>query len=259
MEKTLSLATLFQDLAPPGLLSPRLAEAEVLRVDIDAAQRRVDVSLRPAEYIPIKSLRETAHSLERTFSLRELRLTPSYRPDLLETMDFSDLTQILLRDYPPASATLAGAGWRLDGSTLQIRLRANGKAALAPHLPVAERYLRERFGREIAIEIESGGLPEDADLFAETARIRAEAVAHWTPPAPREERPKREESPVQTDLIYGKPFQGPVTSMDELSLDMPRVIVEGAVFGVDNKELKKRNAWIVNFNLTDNRSSIRVK
>lgn len=259
MENTLSLARLFQDLTSPDSLPSRLAEAEVLGVDIDASQRRVAVSLRPGEYIPLKSLRETATRLETDLSLRELRFTPAYRPSLLETMDFSDLTQILLRDYPPAPSTLAGASWRLDGDTLRVRLRANGKTALAPHLPVAERYLRERFSREVAIEIEAGGLSEDADLFAETARIRAEAAANWTPPAPREERPKKQEHPVQTDLIFGKPFQGPVTAMDELSLDMARVIIEGTVFGVDNKELKKRGAWIINFNLTDNRSSIRVK
>ena len=259
MENTLSLAKLFQDLTSPDSLPSRLAEAEVLGVDIDASQRRVAVSLRPGEYIPLKSLRETATRLETDLSLRELRFTPAYRPSLLETMDFSDLTQILLRDYPPAPSTLAGASWRLDGDTLRVRLRANGKTALAPHLPVAERYLREQFSREVAIEIEAGGLSEDADLFAETARIRAEAAANWTPPAPREERPKKQERPVQTDLIFGKPFQGPVTAMDELSLDMARVIIEGTVFGVDNKELKKRGAWIINFNLTDNRSSIRVK
>ena len=46
--------------------------------------------------------------------------------------------------------------------------------------------------------------------------------------------------------------------MKELNLDMGSVIVEGKVFAVDHKELKKRNAWVINFDMTDNRGSIRV-
>ena len=46
--------------------------------------------------------------------------------------------------------------------------------------------------------------------------------------------------------------------MRELSLDMGTIIVEGRVFAVDHKELKKRNAWVVKFDITDNTNSIRV-
>ena len=47
-------------------------------------------------------------------------------------------------------------------------------------------------------------------------------------------------APSQT--IYGKPFHGNVTPMRELSQDsdVGRVIVEGRVFAVNHKELKKR-------------------
>ena len=65
-------------------------------------------------------------------------------------------------------------------------------------------------------------------------------------------------APSQT--IYGKPFHGNVTPMRELSQDsdVGRVIVEGRVFAVNHKELKKRNAWVVNFDMTDYTGSIRV-
>lgn len=46
--------------------------------------------------------------------------------------------------------------------------------------------------------------------------------------------------------------------MKELSLDMGTVIVEGKVFAVDHKELKKRNAYVVKFDMTDNTNSVRV-
>ena len=65
-------------------------------------------------------------------------------------------------------------------------------------------------------------------------------------------------APSQT--IYGKPFHGNVTPMRELSQDsdVGRVIVEGRVFAVNHKELKKRNAWVGISMATDYTGSIRV-
>ena len=36
------------------------------------------------------------------------------------------------------------------------------------------------------------------------------------------------------------------------------VIVEGKVFAIEHKELKKRNAWVINFDMTDYTGSVRV-
>ena len=46
--------------------------------------------------------------------------------------------------------------------------------------------------------------------------------------------------------------------MNTLELDMGVVTVQGDVFAVEHKELKKRNAWVVSFDVTDYTSSIRV-
>ena len=46
--------------------------------------------------------------------------------------------------------------------------------------------------------------------------------------------------------------------MSTLDLDMGTVVVEGDVFFVDHRELKKRGAWVVSFDVTDHTGSIRV-
>ena len=46
--------------------------------------------------------------------------------------------------------------------------------------------------------------------------------------------------------------------MKDLNLDMGTIIVEGKVFAIEHKELTKRNAWVVKFDMTDNSNSIRV-
>ena len=59
--------------------------------------------------------------------------------------------------------------------------------------------------------------------------------------------------------IYGtRGIRKPPVPMNTLELDMGIVVVEGDVFATDHKELTRRNAWVVNFDITDYTSSIRV-
>lgn len=58
--------------------------------------------------------------------------------------------------------------------------------------------------------------------------------------------------------IYGKPIKRAPVPIGELELDMGMVVVEGDVFAVDHRELKKRGAWVIAFDLTDYTGSIRV-
>ena len=46
--------------------------------------------------------------------------------------------------------------------------------------------------------------------------------------------------------------------LGELQLDMGSVLVEGTVFNVEHRELPKRKAWVICFDITDNTGSIRV-
>ena len=70
---------------------------------------------------------------------------------------------------------------------------------------------------------------------------------------------KREEkAQVQSEAFYGKPFRGNAVPMKDLTMDMGTVIVEGRVFNVEHKELKKRNAYVVKFDMTDNTNSVRI-
>ncbi len=261
MEKTVRLLEVFRGYEPPEDQRDLWEQAEVCHAEIDAERRRMVLVLWSGRYLPGRLVGEAERDLERRFGLRRVHLQPTYPPELLPEMDFADLAQAIVRRYPLASSTLAGARWRVEGDTVVIGLRANGKAALEPHLPAAAQFIEERFGRRVDFRVEIGALAEDADLFAETERMRREAVAHLDLSAPQPERPadrKPRPAEIPVDLIYGKPFRGEATAMDQLNLDMFRVIVEGRVFAVNHRELKKRNAWVIGFDMTDNTSSIHV-
>ena len=59
--------------------------------------------------------------------------------------------------------------------------------------------------------------------------------------------------------IYGKiTGKKKVTPIGELNLDMGSILIEGDVFNVEHRELSKRRAWVVCFDITDYTGSIRV-
>ena len=73
-----------------------------------------------------------------------------------------------------------------------LYLRANGKDALMPFLPVAERFLFDRFSLKTTIRVIPGNTAEGELLFAETEKLRREAMKNVpAPAAPRRYPPAR--------------------------------------------------------------------
>lgn len=262
MEKTIYLLDMFAGFEPPEDLRDALSQAVVCHAEIDREVRKITISVLLEQYVGRRRISEVEQALEKQFGVRRVRLIPAFPGELLEKMDFSDLAQVLIRQYSPAAASLAGARWEIQDNVIRVYLRANGKEALLPHLKAAERYVADHFGRDVTIEIEANECTDPQKLFAETERIRREAMERFAlegPTIPQHNgRPSATPAEVPTDLIFGKPFKGEATPMRDLNLDMFRVIVEGEVFAVGHRELKKRGAWVINFDMTDQTSSVRI-
>ncbi|MGN0986037.1 MAG: exonuclease domain-containing protein, partial [Candidatus Enterenecus sp.] len=89
------------------------------------------------------------------------------------------------------------------------------------------------------------------DLFAQMEAVRRQVMADSR--APGEKNKKR------AHQIYGKiNAKKKMVAMSELNLDMGSVLVEGTVFNIEHRELPKRKAWVVCFDITDNTSSVRI-
>ena len=99
---------------------------------------------------------------------------------------------------------------------------------------------------------EDAPLTEEERIYQQTEALRREAM--------KQARTRhKEESGFHSNRIYGtRGIRRPPVPMSSLELDMGVVVVEGDVFATDHKELARRNAWVVNFDVTDYTSSIRV-
>ena len=237
-------------------------QVQVRSAVIDPEDRRVCVDLFSPVYICGKKLRSAAFDLRRLYAVSKMEFQMHYPEDQITQVDPRDFIDVLIEALPSARLILAGSKWELGKDLITINLSSNGVDQLNHSLPRLREHIRASFGIEPEIRIHAHAVEGEA-LYEETARIRREMMQMVPAPNFKDAVPTKSGNSKTTqdpsgDLIFGKPFSGEATPMSELTLDMFKVIVEGEVFAVDHKELKKRNAWVISFDLTDCTNSVRV-
>ena len=255
MENETCFLDMFSAYEPPETLRSCLSQAAIVAADIDPSARRVSVVIHSEDYIPQRILEQVAKEAGSRYGLNTLELTSTHPVTERSKMEPEELQWLFVRENSMALGALAGAKWEWSGDILTVRLRANGKKLLEKCLPSVQNTLREKFAATVTIRIEAGETLEGQALFDAMDKMRVNLMGDL----PRAVTAKKKEEPVQnTETIYGKPFKGTSVPMKDLTLDMGGVIVEGRVFAIEHKELKKRNAWVINFDMTDNSGSIRI-
>ena len=257
---------LFPGFPLPEELVEALGRLAVVHAELDRETRTIRLDAQAEQYLAEKQLQALCRDIEKEYGLRELKLSVRYPASELPNMDFRDLAQVFIRAFSPSAAILAGAGYEVTDEAVVIRLKANGKDSILQNAKKAEQFLRDRFGVSKKIEVEAHSNLEGRALFEETARIRAEALKNApaitasVPQGGAKASGGAASTPAEPTgaLFYGRPFAGKPVRMEELNLDMFRVIVEGKVFAVQHRELKKRGAWVICFDMTDYTSSVRV-
>ena len=192
--------------------------------------------------------------------------------------------------YRPAPALAAVlTGWLVTGAVLDSQNRTIEAKLLCPQLPdpavlrQVERELAQVYGLSAVTFHPACAQADPAD-----APPPPEAPAA-VPPAPAPKETPSEETLSQQERlfrqtealrqkamaearaahkqaqgfsakrIYGtRQIKKAPKPMNTLELDMGVVTVEGDVFAVEHRELKKRSAWVISFDITDYTSSIRV-
>ena len=249
---------MFPDYQPPEQLHAALSQAAIAAADIDQQERSVQVALHSDTYIPQRLLDQAAGEIASLYGLRRLELTATHPETELHKIEPEELRDLFVNRNSMTRGSLAGAKWTWKGTELTVQLAANGKKELEELVPQVQTVLRERFAAPVCITIAAGEALEGAALFDAMAAMRNQMMEQL--PARTQQTRQAESAKAQapSEAFYGKPFRGNAVPMKELSLDMGTVIVEGRVFNIDHKELKKRNAWVVKFDVTDNTNSVRI-
>ena len=140
--------------------------------------------------------------------------------------------------------------YRVEQVELELSVPVEEKAApAAPEVPVTQ---------EPTLAAPKMPEPQDeaATAFRRTEEIRRKALEDLKTARPTEKKASKD---GKGKLLYGRhEIKKEPIPMSSLDLDMGTVIVEGDVFAVDHRELKKRGAWVVSFDMTDYTGSVRI-
>ena len=257
MDKTVYLLNMFSDYVPPEELREALSQAAIVAADINPDTRGVSVAVHADRYIPQRLLDTAGKEIAELYGLKSLEIAATHPESQLHSMEPEELMRLFVSRDSMTRGTLAGAKWTWQETELYIQLRANGKETLEGLVPQVQTALREKFACPVTIQIQAGRDLSGQALFDAMESIRGtmlESLPAMTAKPEQREKPQT----AAGDTFYGKPFKGNPVPMRELNLDMGTIVVEGRVFAVDHKELKKRNAWVAKFDITDNTNSIRV-
>ncbi len=257
MEKVY-LFQMFPDYEPPEALHAALCQAAIAAADISAEDRLVHVVVHSEAYIPQRLMDQAAKEIAALYGLRRMTLTATHPGSELHKIEPEELMNLFVQRDSMARGSLAGAKWDWEGERLTIRLAANGKDALMEQVPSVQQVLRERFAVPVTISIETGAALEGKALFEAMETMRGQMMKNLPAASAARREEKTAASAAPSETFYGKPFKGTAVPMKDLSMDMGTVIVEGKVFAIDHKELKKRNAYVVKFDMTDNTNSVRI-
>ncbi len=255
MPEQIRFLNMFSQYQPPEDVSAALSQAAIVAADIDPESRRVAAAIHSENYIPRRILERAETDICDIYGLCGLDITCTHPTDQLPRIEPEELMGLFVSANSMARGSLAGAQWHWEGEKLTVQLKANGKAVLEECIPVVRNHLNQRFSADVTIEIHAGENLEGQDLFDAMEKMRSMIISDM----PKTVSTAKTQQPVQpSSAIFGKAFKGNAVPMGELSLDMGFVIVEGKVFNIEHKELSKRNAWVINFDITDNTSSVRV-
>ena len=150
------------------------------------------------------------------------------------TMDVRAIGQPVPQAVLDQAQEILTGTFRLSGARITVEAPAQTEAQPVP-------------AAEPAVPPES----KAEDLFAQMEAMRRKLM--------RDQAPGGAKGKKRPHQIFGK-INGKkkLTPMSDLNLDMGSVLVEGTVFNIEHKELTKRKAWVVCFDITDNTGSIRI-
>ena len=261
MKDNILFLNMFSMYTPPEPVGQLLAQAAIRAAQIDPNRRWVGVELDCGCYIPLSVIKQVSRDVCAVYGLSEMEIIRHIPQEAIGQIEPAELEELFVEENSMNKGSLAGAVYTWEGMSLHIRLKANGRKLLEEAIPAVKSKLRELCGTVVEITVEAGQDLEGQALFDAMEALRTEMISTMPKIPVPEKKTYSSGAPAaqgNSEFFYGKPFKGAVTAMKDVNLDMGYVTVEGKVFAVEHKELKKRNAWVINFDMTDNTNSVRI-
>ena len=227
---------------------------------IAEAQRRIEIVLQFDKIVPKSVIMAVAKDIKQVYGLNAIKLFARYTPELFSAKYYAEiLTYITLKIHGTASF-LEGSSASYDNGILTINLASRGRDMLISNgiCEEIQKLVLEEFNLEIKVEIVDGEFSSEGsfETIDDYCSYRDEMIKEMVEAEMQETLANLAEK-KNSPIIMGNEISGKVTPMCELNSDSGKVILDGEVFKIDEKEV--RSGIILFIFIADNTSAIMMK
>ncbi len=234
----------------------------IQKVNLDEANATITLDVRIETDADDTWLSALEQALCAAYRMNRVVLRPTSR-EVKAEISLSWLKEQLSSMFPPACGVLSGAELESSNDVLTLHIHNGNAQLLMPYMRRIEERAKDTFAHSYVFRLVEETENSDAqEVFRQTEQLRTQAVREpmRKPTDPRRQNTKTASPAVETNAttFLGKPIHGQPVEIGKLDIDMGGVVINGRVFSVHHKELSRRNAWIISFDVTDGTGSVTV-
>ncbi len=228
-------------------------DAEVGDIKLNQDDRSLKLNLRFGVVQPQEEIDKICKALKCEFDLNSIYASIKYPESTLETGGISSAIEACCVKTPSARSFLKDSELSFDGNKLTIKLKKGGNGLLKSWAEELQSLLFQWYGRPIGVELEMSGTVEE--LIKKNDSIKDESIEKEVKKIPAA---KSKAKKSKGSSIMGRRIKAEYTPMSDISLDTGRASIKGTIFAINHREIKKRNAYILCFDMTDHTGSVRI-
>lgn len=225
---------------------------------IKKAERSIEIQLdRP---VPQNAQKEAEQAIRMQYEMERVSLL--FPASIHETDEkgqpqrdkMDQIQSLFAAQFPPAVGLFQDARLEETAQGTVLYLKEPGAELLAPYCSAVLQDMRQQ-NPDCTLRLCTVQLEESREeLLRKREAFRMEQLKES---AKLVKKPEESKKPKQK-VLFGKTIRKAPVPIGTLNLDMNTVTICGKVFSIQHRELKKRGAWVISFDVTDYTGSIRI-
>ncbi len=255
----MKLTELFKNSQKVSDYSDILSVCEVTSVNLNRSARKAEVYLSSDVIIPKSVILDISGDIKKNYNLNIIKLFTKY-PTELFTMDYyTEILYMIEKKLPHLYYFVKDSKPELNGDTLSIYLKANGKDVL--YYNDLDKFiagiLRDEFRVAVTVEF----IPSDNPApirDPEEDRLEIKRIIEENARKSKEEselrKDKKNSAPKEFD--FKRKYEFLPTEISMLNAETGRVKIKGEIFKIERKDFNNSDRGSITFYITDYKNSV---
>ncbi len=256
-----------------------LTHGEVCSLAVNKEKTVMMCHVKFSDLIKRKTIKKLEIHIKEIYGFNRFNILPKYKFTCISQQYLDNLKELLVEKYPSSCGYLCDCKTEILDNEVVFHLSSSGVDYLMSPL----RELSTTIYNETGLNIKINAIPidneQDYDKQSNSKRkevIKKAIDIQTAENAASENRPKLQQpkpseqnaykkpraKPLEIkkneSIIFGKPVEDKPVGIDVVANELGRVTIKGDVFFVETREIKAKNLTVINFDVTDYTSSIRV-